>query len=96
MTTKSDTPRTDAKEKLFFSSINGLPDPTRNYVPIDFARTLERENVIFLESATKSQIRARELEVAAAAVVAARYCQGDDAWDKLKNAICELEGLVKP
>jgi len=39
----TDTPRTNAHEKLFFSSINGHPDPSRNYVPIDFARTLERE-----------------------------------------------------
>jgi hypothetical protein len=37
------TPRTDAEEKLFFSSISGLPDPSRNYVSINFARQLERE-----------------------------------------------------
>jgi hypothetical protein len=40
---KSETPRTDAEEKLFFSSISGIQDPSRNYVPIAFARTIERE-----------------------------------------------------
>jgi hypothetical protein len=41
----SDTPRprTDAKHIYFFSSINGLRDPSRDYVPINFSRQLERE-----------------------------------------------------
>lgn len=39
----SDTPRTDAERKYYFSPINGLRDKSRDYVPIDFARTLERE-----------------------------------------------------
>jgi chromosome segregation ATPase len=39
----SDTPRTEVEHKYFFSSINGMRDPSRDYVPIDFARQLERE-----------------------------------------------------
>lgn len=31
---------------------------------------------------------------AARAVVDARHYQGEDGWDRLKNAICDLEGLV--
>lgn len=31
---------------------------------------------------------------AARDVVDARHYMGDDGWDKLKNAICELEGIV--
>lgn len=47
------TPRTDANEKLFFSSINGIPDPSRNYVPVDFARQLEREQLYMMETLDK-------------------------------------------
>jgi len=35
-----------------------------------------------------------ELVRRARAVVDARHYNGDDGWDKLKNAISELEGLV--
>ncbi len=34
------------------------------------------------------------LRIAAKAVVEARHYHGDDGWDRLKNAIAELEGLV--
>ncbi|WP_309386049.1 hypothetical protein [Cerasicoccus frondis] len=32
----------------------------------------------------------------AEAVVSARHYTGDDGWDKLKNAICELENILEP
>ena len=35
-----------------------------------------------------------KLRKVARAVVDARYYSGDDGWDVLKEAICELEGLV--
>lgn len=35
-----------------------------------------------------------ELHRRARAVVDAWYYQGDDGWDRLKNAIAELKGLV--
>lgn len=35
-----------------------------------------------------------KLRKAARAVVDARHYHGDDGWDRLKNAICELEGIV--
>ncbi len=36
----------------------------------------------------------RELLERAMAVVVARHYRGDDGWDRLKNAIGELEDLV--
>lgn len=36
----------------------------------------------------------KQVVAAARKVVAARYYNGDDGWDRLKNAIGELEGLV--
>lgn len=37
-----------------------------------------------------------ELLRRAQAVVAARHYQGDDGWDRLKNAIGELEDFIRP
>lgn len=90
MKTPSDTPRTD--QEAYPEGEGQAMEVVRS----DFARTLERENAIFLESATKAQIRARKLEIAAKQVIEARYTQGDRAWDTLKEAIGELEGLLKP
>jgi len=43
----SETPICDANEKIFFSSISGIKDESRNYVPIKVAREIE----MFMNSA---------------------------------------------
>lgn len=47
-----------------------------------------------VEAARAGAAELRELRKLARAVVDARHYHGDDGWDRLKNAICDLEGKV--
>lgn len=58
----NDTPRTDAEHKYFFSSITGLRDPSRDYVPINFARELERELAAAIKERDKARTEYRKLD----------------------------------
>lgn len=54
------------------------------------------QQVIYIPFNRVQELEAQlsELRTAGRRVVDARYYEGEDGWDKLKNAICELEGLV--
>lgn len=80
----SDTPRTDAQEKLFFSSISGLEDPSRNYVPVDFARELERELLEAKEQARLAWERHAEKDRAYGEMIGER-----DKWQQMAEEFYE-------
>lgn len=56
--------------------------------------TTEEKIDLIYQAVVKNAQASDRLIQAAQKVVDARYYQGDDGWDVLKNAIAELEGLL--
>lgn len=53
-----------------------------------------KANDLTVEAARAGAAELRELRNLGRRVVDARYYHGDDGWDRLRNAICDLEGKV--